>query len=135
MTEPVNEPIVYQGMDLELTGRIRHHARKNCSTDLYCPFHDPSMHVMADWPMSLRETGLIERICPHGVGHPDPDSAAFIATGYGHPVQTWLTHGCDGCCTAVTRFCAVCGAEVQVSQVTVTESANETYFCGNHREG
>jgi hypothetical protein len=30
----------------------------------------------------------MERICSHGVGHPDPDE-----------INTDKTHGCDGCCT------------------------------------
>jgi hypothetical protein len=31
----------------------------------------------------------MERICPHGVGHPDPDDVFATDT----------VHGCDGCCT------------------------------------
>ena len=60
-----------------------------------CPIHAPSRHHMTDWPMTLRASGLTERICSHGVGHPDPDSVAWLdshgRTGYG-------LHGCDGCC-------------------------------------
>jgi hypothetical protein len=38
-------------------------------------------------------------MCPHGIGHPDPDSVAFFEkngdTGFG-------VHGCDGCCSKGT---------------------------------
>ena len=44
---------------------------------------------MRDWPQHFRDDrGIMERICPHGVGHPDPDD--YLA-GDG-------MHGCDGCC-------------------------------------
>ncbi len=55
-----------------------------------CPLHAPSDHHMRDWPTVLRMSGLIERTCAHGVGHPDPDSLAWLG-GDG-------IHGCDGCC-------------------------------------
>jgi hypothetical protein len=46
---------------------------------------------MSGWQQLVRENGLIEAICPHGVGHPSgendlPDDSAL-----------WV-HGCDGCC-------------------------------------
>ena len=31
---------------------------------------------------------IMERICPHGVGHPDPDDV----------LNQDRVHGCDGCC-------------------------------------
>jgi hypothetical protein len=70
-----------------------------------CPFHNPSNHRMRDWPINLRETGLTERLCPHGIGHPDPDSRRWLVdlTGDTH----WGTHGCDGCCTNGLRLAAV----------------------------
>lgn len=63
-----------------------------------CTLHNPSDHHMVDWPMVLRASGLIERTCPDGVGHPDPDSARYFIekTGEDH----WAVHGCDGCCRA-----------------------------------
>ena len=37
----------------------------------------------------------MERVCKHGVGHPDPDDAAYNdRTGNGF----LNVHGCDGCC-------------------------------------
>ena len=43
----------------------------------------------------VRETGLVEDVCEHGVGHPnrewlrvhDPDGSKMLGV-----------HGCDGCC-------------------------------------
>ena len=65
-----------------------------------CVIHNPSRHAMRQWPMHLRETGLVERICEHGVGHPDPDSAAwFDEFGPVGSRGTWTSHGCDHCCT------------------------------------
>lgn len=60
-----------------------------------CWVHNPSDHHMVTWRVVFRDDkGTAERMCPHGVGHPDPDDHAF-----------WLTrgrnvgfHGCDGCC-------------------------------------
>jgi hypothetical protein len=91
---PWCKPVSYEGTNMERSGSIVHHRKDQCRGG-HCPFHNPSDHIMVDWDMFLRETGLIERICPHGVGHPDPDSAAFLNAngggGYG-------VHGCDGCC-------------------------------------
>ena len=40
-----------------------------------------------------RETGLLEDVCEHGVGHPNQD---FLKKE-GWP-DVWSVHGCDGCC-------------------------------------
>lgn len=63
-----------------------------------CPFHSPSEHPMALFKKHIRDDKyfLVERICPHGVGHPDPDSVAFFKSR-----RIYLDlHGCDGCCGA-----------------------------------
>ena len=52
-----------------------------------------------------RESGLVEFVCEHGVGHPVWGSADFLAS-YDSPSaelrsrkrDSWMTHGCDGCC-------------------------------------
>lgn len=55
---------------------------------------------MKDWPTLWRgDRQLMERICPHGIGHPDPDHLAFIAKIDGpDEARTESIHGCDGCC-------------------------------------
>lgn len=42
------------------------------------------------------DRGLMERICPHGVGHPDPDDLAWQEEH--RPQAAAGVHGCDGCC-------------------------------------
>lgn len=78
-------------------GRVRIHDKDACGGH-ECPFHGPSDHKMLDWPMLIRldRCAMVERICPHGVGHPDPDSAAFLNGLQGTTVYS--RHGCDGCC-------------------------------------
>ncbi len=71
-----------------------------------CPWHAPSKHHMRTWPRVIRfeKYGMVERICVHGIGHPDVDSLAFIgkyiAAG---PHPSLGIHGCDGCCLEVGR--------------------------------
>ena len=38
---------------------------------------------------------LLERRCPHGVSHPDPDSVVWLSSVYSN---AWGVHDCDGCC-------------------------------------
>lgn len=55
-----------------------------------CPAHNPSKHHMRKWPVNYRiDRGITERICKHGVGHPDPDCTRGKKDS---------VHGCDGCC-------------------------------------
>ncbi len=62
-----------------------------------CVIHNPTEHHMIDWPIILRKDkeGLIERVCKHEVGHPDPDAMEFYVR-IGHDYVG--IHGCDGCC-------------------------------------
>lgn len=62
----------------------------------YCPIHKPSNHKMKDWPIVVRSSTLLERTCPHGVGHPDPDSVVYM--NWETKGESWGVHGCDGCC-------------------------------------
>ncbi len=75
-----------------------HPATPDCAKG--CVIHSPSAHSMRDFPTHWREDrGLMERICPHGIGHPDPDQLAFIARTQGINEARWESvHGCDGCC-------------------------------------
>lgn len=61
-----------------------------------CVMHNPSDHHMREWPTHYRaDRGLMERTCPHGVGHPDPDDMTFHRS----EGRDWQgVHGCDGCC-------------------------------------
>lgn len=73
---------------------MRHHP-DDCAGE-FCVLHNPSWHHMRDWPTLIRTSGLVERICEHGVGHPDPDSVAYFER---KGIEAMDVHGCDGCCT------------------------------------
>jgi hypothetical protein len=61
-----------------------------------CVMHNPSAHHMRAWPLTWRnDKGVFERHCEHGVGHPDPDDAAWHTMIARRDLNV---HGCDGCC-------------------------------------
>jgi hypothetical protein len=71
--------------------RINAHKRGNCF-GYWCSVHHQSPHHMRDWPQNWRiDRGIMERICPHGIGHPDPDDIIQYD-------KYAFAHGCDGCC-------------------------------------
>lgn len=80
----------------------RVHKKAICA-DSYCAIHNPSEHPLKDAkivlrsgsPFSSKPHGFVERFCPCGIGHSDPDSVAFYdSIGYtGTDV-----HGCCGHC-------------------------------------
>lgn len=51
------------------------------------------------WTTIRRETGLVEHVCSHGVGHPNFYSAARLNNYRDFDDNPWLVHGCDGCCS------------------------------------
>jgi hypothetical protein len=58
-----------------------------------CTIHNRSDHVMRSFPQHWRsDRAIMERICPHGIGHPDPDEYKLALSKYEG------VHGCDGCC-------------------------------------
>jgi hypothetical protein len=62
----------------------------------HCVVHNPSDHHMRSWPLVWRgDKGVMERTCQHGVGHPDPDDAAYLVS-VGR--DAWTIHSCEGCC-------------------------------------
>lgn len=65
-----------------------------------CVIHNPTNHSMRDFPTHWRDDrGIMERLCPHGVGHPDPDGMEFIRKTRGEKAMYYESvHGCDGCC-------------------------------------
>ena len=76
------------------------HAIEQCAVrEGYCPIHTPSDHHMRDWPCNWRmDTQVLERICPHGIGHPDPDALEYHRWASGKEIPWQSVHGCDGCC-------------------------------------
>lgn len=86
------------------TGVLQTHGPAQCGNYLggekqRCALHNPTDHHMRDWPVNFRvdKCGLMERHCPHGIGHPDPDSIHFYSR---HDMDYLGVHGCDGCCQA-----------------------------------
>ncbi len=111
------------------TGRgiLKVHPRSKCEgRGIPCCIHQPSDHHMKTWQMNWRgDTSVMERLCPHGIGHPDPDHMAYVKSltpehdciyerysfselwdseelGFcKYPHLDWQgSHGCDGCCVA-----------------------------------
>jgi len=82
------------------TGQLVTHIHKK--TDCAgrpCAIHRPSKHSMRGFPTHFRfDRYLMERICTHGVGHPDPDDVAYQQEAM--PKRAPGVHGCDGCCMA-----------------------------------
>ena len=71
--------------------------RPNLCLGTNCWVHNPSEHHMVTWQIDWRERKrTAERVCPHDIGHPDPDDVAFNARS-GRDVTD---HSCDGCCVA-----------------------------------
>ena len=66
-----------------------------------CVIHSPTDHVMSDFPHHWRDDReIMERICPHGVGHPDPDQREYWEAAMGKKwADASMVHGCDGCCS------------------------------------
>jgi hypothetical protein len=72
------------------------HNRSRCQGQ-HCCIHNPSDHHMRDWPQNWRgDRNIMERICPHGIGHPDPDDPKS-------KIYYESVHGCDGCCHPPTK--------------------------------
>lgn len=66
------------------------HPPEHCAGQPCC-IHNPSNHPLRAAPLAWRpDRRIMERQCPHGIGHPDPDDVTVRAGGG--------VHGCDGCC-------------------------------------
>ena len=87
--ELLNDPII----TLEHTDKFFRimHTQSTCMGE-YCTIHNRSNHSMRSFSQSWRgDKALMERICTHGVGHPDPDEINLNINSRG-------VHACDGCC-------------------------------------
>lgn len=81
---------------------IMAHAPSKCAGEA-CALHNRSDHKMRAFMQHWRDDrGLMERICTHGVGHPDPDQWDYLKQRYGKKTASAeFVHGCDGCCRTV----------------------------------
>jgi hypothetical protein len=67
----------------------------------FCCIHNPSRHKLSAAPLNWRaDRALMERVCSHGFGHPDPDDLAHKKRILGDRYSGYAfeSHGCDGCC-------------------------------------
>jgi hypothetical protein len=81
-------------------GPLLVHDPERCAGQVCC-IHAPSDHPMRDWPQLWRgDRQLMERVCPHGTGHPDPDDIDYKRRTRGDEYARYESiHGCDGCCS------------------------------------
>jgi len=75
------------------TVQLLAHETDECMDANVCSIHNRTNHHMRGFKQFYRfDRGIMERICTHGVGHPDPDDYKILnGTDKG-------VHGCDGCC-------------------------------------
>jgi hypothetical protein len=79
---------------------MRTHPESACESNRYCCIHKPSSHPLNNQPLMWRsDRRLMERLCTHGVGHPDPDDLRFKSEMMPVDIVEAIgIHGCDGCC-------------------------------------
>jgi hypothetical protein len=108
MSDPAGNPPVAVPCNWLIFDRT-HPRNKTC--DQGCVIHNRTPHHMQYWLLHWRgDRNMFERICPHGIGHPDPDQFPYWdATGQ----EAEGVHGCDGCCappaTDPPPYCLRCG--------------------------
>jgi hypothetical protein len=87
----VDEDAGEDGFDVSNGHLVGVHDPVECA-GRYCCIHNPSDHPMRNWEQLWRDDrGLMERVCEHGIGHPDPDDPKSANA-------LERMHGCDGCC-------------------------------------
>lgn len=104
LTEPKYRPITVRTIRHDGEVRVEEihiHPLAWCE-DEGCPFDHPSEHHMRTWQKTIRldKADLVERTCPHGIGHPDPDSVAWAESDLKGTsiIDALFSHTCDGCC-------------------------------------
>ncbi len=81
-------------------GVLQTHGPSQCSGE-FCSIHNPSDHPLRNARLNWRgDRGFMERICEHGIGHPDPDGLDHLKRTLGDRYKQYAfgIHGCDGCC-------------------------------------
>lgn len=111
MKTPDDIPVLVPDSDAGTWGDLRPHEIGYLKTGRWheeiddcrkfgCCIHNPTDHHMRGFALNWRsDRQLMERICPHGVGHPDPDHLAWVRRTKGKNSDIMdRVHGCDGCC-------------------------------------
>lgn len=103
---------------------MRTHPRSRCAGD-FCSVHNPSDHPLKDAPRNWRsDRGLMERVCEHGIGHPDPDDLAFkrrTMDPRDYTNHAYGVHGCDTCCMKVAHPDMYIDGEVVSERLEIEE--------------
>ena len=88
------EQVIMKYASLENSAvQLMAHEPDECKDADVCAIHNRTNHHMRSFKQFYRfDRGIMERICSHGVGHPDPDDYNILQ-GNDKGV-----HGCDGCC-------------------------------------
>lgn len=96
MSERLEKVHLSSGQDIMV------HKKEFCTPP--CPIHAPSSHHMITWTLIWRDDrAIFERLCPHGIGHPDPDTMEYIKKMHPEFYESEGVHGCDGCCVKKTE--------------------------------
>lgn len=92
----VLEPVLLEHTDHEIMA----HPASACAGQSACPLHNRSVHALRAMSQHWRgDRGIIERVCEHDIGHPDPDQWDYwVATLGKKGAGAESTHACDGCC-------------------------------------
>ncbi|KQR17261.1 hypothetical protein [Cellulomonas sp. Leaf334] len=104
---PMGEgPLVQRRSEVRVQdGVLGTHDPAKCADDDASLIHRPSRHPLQSAPMAWHaELGLLERICGHGIHHPDLDALAYARRTRGTSVgDEFAQHDCDGCCGKENR--------------------------------
>lgn len=88
LTSPTRAHLEHTGVVL-----INTHRDGDCVGE-WCTLHHRSDHSMRGFPQTWNDrVGMMMRVCPHGVRHPDPDDYKM-----GVDPGLFGVHLCDGCC-------------------------------------
>lgn len=79
--------------------QLRTHEVNDDCIDHGCAIHNPdqdAQYVAENWPLNWRtDRGILEYICPCGIGHPVPEGIRWLERTHG-PRTAWAesVHGC-----------------------------------------
>lgn len=120
-------------------GRVlKTHGKDECS-GTPCVLHSPSEHPLKYAPLSWRsDRVMMERICKHGIHHPDPDDRAHWERRIGEDpaskefLDARARHDdCDGCCQGFNPD----GSATEELLDKLQQYLDETWINGNPHDG
>ena len=98
---------------------LRTHGPDECSGP-FCVIHNPSDHPLADAPMRWRsDKHVMERICPHGIGHDDPDDATTARMWLSARIGNEYTYAHQDIADALTDYCRTNNLGTGISEASV----------------